>query len=327
MRSSLTLCFLAASSALAGLPPEEQARRHLEQISAVLTPAPAKDLALSSPVLVAQAPGQIYQNALPPVWVVRVRNGPSDHGYLMWENTETAALLEFALEGKLLPCPEKGGITEGVPALQQFPVPGRTARTVASGCVPTAAASLIGYWTNHGFPQWNGSPALPEKSSVKNHALRLRQTLRMSEMPDTSGYTDDGLTLSGAYPHELAEVLAKDARAHGVSLKTEYSRFSFQTLKSETAAARPVLLSCMVRLPQKPHLSWGHEIIGVGWLELENQQFVGVEDNFYPTESSDTVRWIRREAFESLITVSPETRERTGRSEGGNAPPDKKQTH
>jgi len=302
---SLCVCLLAASSALAALP-EEQALQHLERLSKVFLPPPAQDCTLSKPVLIAQAPGQLYQSHLPPVWVVRIRNGPTDHGYLMWENTESGALLEFALDGKHLPIPENGGLTEGVPALQQFPVPGLQAKAVASGCVPTAGASLVGYWANRGFPQWSGGLPLNQHKTVETYAVRLRQKLHMSELPDTSGYTSDGMTLSGAYPKELAEAIGNDARAHGLGLKTEHAPFFFPKLKTETAASRPVLLSCMVRLPQKPHLAWGHEMVGVGWLELNGAQFAGVEDNFYPTASEETVRWIRKEAFDSLITAIPE---------------------
>jgi hypothetical protein len=139
----------------------------------------------------------------------------------------------------------------------------------------------------------------------------------MSEIPDTPGYTDNGLCLSGAYPEDLARTLESDARAHEVSAKAEFSRFSFVRLREEINASRPVLLSCMVRLPQKPHLFWGHEVIGVGWLKVREAEFAGVQDNFYPTASAETVRWIRKEAFDSLISVRMEG---GGRAEDAPAP-------
>lgn len=313
MRTLLALLLLAASSALAALPPDEQALEHLKRLSTVFTPPPAQDCTLSSAVLITQAPGQLYQPALPPVWVARIRTGPTDHGYLMWEDTESGALLEFALDGRHLPSPQFGALTEGVPALQQFPVPGRQPKTVASGCVPTAGASLVAYWTHSGFPQWSGGLPLNQHETLEKYALRLRKKLNMVELPDTSGHTNDGMTLSGAYPIELAKAITKDARAHGVVLNAVLNHFSFAMLQTETAASRPVLLSCMVRLPQKPHLAWGHEMVGVGWLEFNGAQFAGVEDNFYPTASPETVRWIRNEAFQTLITAVPELR-KTGRT-------------
>ena len=299
------LLLLAVSAALAGVPPEERARQHFERISSVLVPAPAREASLTRPVLAEQSPGQLYKNGLPPVWVARIEDENGARGYLMWENSPSGALLEFTLAGKHAPVASIGGLTEGVPALQQFPVPGTNHKPVASGCVPTAGASLVGYWTTHGFPDWSGGRPPGQVESLKHFAARLRGRLNMSELPDTSGYTDDGMPLSGAYPRELALALERDAGENGVLLQTVHAPFSFRTLRTEIGAGRPVLLSCMVRLPHKPQLSWGHEIIGVGWLELDGAEYAGVKDNFYPTGSPEAVRWIRKEAFESLITVLP----------------------
>jgi len=305
MRPALLFSLLAIPHAFSALPPAEQASAHVSEIAAVFPSNGWKELRVTPPRLVSQAPGQLYENGLPPVWVAGLEDAQGGSGYLMWEEGESGALLEFALDADSEAVPKGGGLTSGVPALQQFPVSGRNSEKVASGCVPTAGASLLGYWTTHGFPDWAGTAPQAPDARLKDFALRLRKLLRMAEMPDTSGYTDDGMTLSGAYPKELAAALEKDAEQNALPLKTEFARFSFERLKHETAAARPVLLSCMVRLPQKPHLSWGHEVIGVGWLEMRGNQYVGVKDNFYAVQSGQTVRWIRKEAFDSLIRVRP----------------------
>jgi hypothetical protein len=127
--------------------------------------------------------------------------------------------------------------------------------------------------------------------------------MSMVEIADSVGYTSDGMALSGAFPHELARAIETDAFDHGLEVTTSIRRFSLETLKHEIAEQRPVLLSCLVRLPHKPHLSWGHEVVGVGWVDIKGHTFVGVRDNFFPTEDTETTRWIRQESFESLITV------------------------
>ncbi|RFC43706.1 MAG: hypothetical protein DVB28_001394 [Verrucomicrobia bacterium] len=303
MRFALALSLLASFHAAFALPPEDRAREHLSEITAIF---PAQGWKASPPLLVSQAPGQLYESGLPPVWKADLVDERGRHGYLLWENSPRGTLLEFALDSDSETTPKGGGLTPGVPALQQFPVPGLKSANVASGCVPTAGASLVGYWTTHGFPEWAGPALQPLDLRLKSTTLRLRKRMRMAEMPDTSGYTDDGMPLSGAFPQELASSIEKDAQENAVPMSAKFSQFSFEHLKQETAAFRPVLLSCMVRLPQKPHLSWGHEVVGVGWLELGGEQYAGVKDNFYPSESPQTVRWIRQEAFQSLIRVQPE---------------------
>ena len=58
-----------------------------------------------------------------------------------------------------------------------------------------------------------------------------------------------------------------------------------------------------MRVPHKPHLSWGHEVAAVGWAKVGQQEFVGVLDNFFPTSAAQTIRWIRADAFISMITL------------------------
>jgi hypothetical protein len=304
-RVTLLLALLLFPSMIHALEPGEQARRHLARISTCLSPALAEGTGVSSPFLASQAPNQPFVNGLPPVWIVQIHDGKNNCGYVMWEVSKEPKLLEFALDGSYLPQKEKGAMIDGTPSLQQFPVPGRQSKQVASGCVPTAGASLIGYWVSHGFPAWTEATAQPNEGVLQQHAKRLRGRLHMQEFPDTIGYTSDGMALSGALPQELAHALEKDALQHGVQLRTEFQPFAFEKLKAEVNASRPVLLSCTVRLPHKPHLSWGHEVLGVGWLDFEEGQFVGIKDNFYPGTSEETVRWIYKESFESLIATRP----------------------
>jgi hypothetical protein len=296
--------FIAVSTP-ATLPPEAQALSHLSRIASALALRTSTETAVSQPRLTEQKPGQIFDTKMPPVWVVNIPDGEKNSGYIMWASAENSTLLEFAIEGNHVPPSQHGAVLSEPPALQQFPVLGTDAKPVASGCVPTSGASLIGYWAAHGFPQWvQGLPMNPAEA-LQRCAKRLRGKIRMQEFPDTCGYTEEGMPLSGALPQELAWAIERDAREHEVTVTTTFDRFTFEKLKNEIGALRPVLLSCTVRLPHKPFLSWGHEVLGVGWLELEDSNFVGIKDNFYPTASEGTIRWIREDAFESLIAVHP----------------------
>ena len=339
MRPALPFCLIAVystcvlSSSWAALSPEEAAMQHMSQISSVLAIAskPHSSFSFSTPTLVTQAPEQIYRSELPPVWFILIEAEAGRKGYAMWESSGSGTLLEFAIDAPVQVTPGRGRMIASVPVLQQFPVPGLKVKTVASGCVPTAGASLVGYWAKCGFPQWLGAAAPEadpaEREPLKRVASRLRNGMRMSEIPDTAGYTDDGLCLSGAYPEELARALERDARASGIMAGVEYGRFAFSRFRQEIDADRPVLLSCMVRLPHKPHLSWGHEVVGVGWLEVEGGEFAGVKDNFYPTTSPDAVRWIRKDAFDSMISVRLEGGQAGGGSDGAKAPNEQNNTH
>jgi hypothetical protein len=140
---------------------------------------------------------------------------------------------------------------------------------------------------------------------LKKITERLRAKMQMQEIQDKDGFTDSGMPVSGAYPADLVEALKQDAAECGVAIQTSLARFSMETLKREIAASRPVLISCVVRLPQKPHLSWGHEVTGVGWLELDGRPFVGVRDNFLPSASGETIRWMEAGQCEILITIQP----------------------
>jgi hypothetical protein len=127
----------------------------------------------------------------------------------------------------------------------------------------------------------------------------------MEELPDEGGYTDGGMPLSGANPEELASAIRADATAHGLRIEVEWAPFSSDVVRREVIARRPVLLSCEVRLPQKPQLAWGHEVTGIGWVKVGEDAYIGVRDNFYPGADPDTTRWIRADYFESVITIHP----------------------
>ena len=128
----------------------------------------------------------------------------------------------------------------------------------------------------------------------------------MKSIPDEDGYTDNGMALAGAFPNELASAIHADARELKVPCHCKIRPFTVNLLKSEIAAGRPVLLSCGVRLPHKPELSWGHEVAGVAWSKIGDRTFVGVLDNFYPTQYAETIRWIAEDAFSDIITVKPD---------------------
>jgi len=235
-------------------------------------------------------------------WIAQLVNSNGPIGYLLWD-WKTANLIEFALDTKLAGNSADSQILPGVPALQQFPVKGEDGSVIASGCVPTSAASIVGYWITHGQPQWRGTT---RQNDLPEIARRLRSRLHMIAIPDDDGFTDNGMTLAGAFPNELASALRADAKEMNVPVVCGIQPFSIDVLKSEITAGRPVLLSCGVRLPQKPELSWGHEVAGVGWTKIGDITYIGVLDNFYPTQYAETIRWISQDAFSAIITIKPE---------------------
>jgi len=247
--------------------------------------------------LVSQKKDLAHPTGLPPVWVAEI-NGEGDRkGILMWDRSEKGKLVEFSLDAKL----EIAGAVSGVPNLQQFPVDDSEVGKIASGCVPTAGASVVSFWADKKFPQWRGE----DGKSAAGIAKRLREKLKMTPFPDTDGFTSNGMTLAGAFPHELARAIQADAGEKEVGIDCRIQRFSFEVLKEEIQSGRPVLLSCTVRVPHKPSLSWGHEMAGVSWAVIDGVNMVGVVDNFFPTKHAETVRWIREDAFRSLISIHP----------------------
>ena len=290
--------------------PAQRAATLVAALADAFEPPAWRGLVCSPPRRIEQSPGQIYDSGLPPVWVVDVTTEKGLQGYLMWEDSPAAPLVDFALdtpEAQCLPKAGKGALLRNVPNQQQFPVQGNSAPEIASGCVPTAAANLIGFWAGKGLQSWAGANAAsgyaPDLQLITN---RLRGQLRMQEIQDRDGFTQNGMPLSGAFPADLRDGLKKDAAAYGIPLQTELERFSGEALKKETAAGRPVLLSCLVRLPQRPRLSWGHEVTGTGWVEIEGRFFAGVRDNFLPSKSGETTRWIGEGQIQTLLRAAPQ---------------------
>lgn len=262
-------------------------------------------LEIAEPEQISQVPGQPWPTGLGPIWHVPVRIEALGRGHFMFETGPENELHEFALDLPSPPAPREGAQIHRVPNQQQFQITGKQHPQTASGCVPTAAACLVGYWAATATPEWGGPAANEPTYILKETTLRLRSKMQMQEIADTSGYTDDGNALSGAFPDDLANALRKDAEEHGAKVRVELTKFDSKKLREEIQSARPALVSCVVRLPHKPYLSWGHEVIAVGWQTIQNIGYVGVRDNFFPIQNDSTVRWIREEVFNSLITVSP----------------------
>ncbi len=300
----LQLCGILLGTVFAACPSPAAPEEHGVKLLETITGGSLQGLAVSEAKIVEQVPNPWSKSPPDPVWCAKLIRDGRECGYLIWEKEGTEKLIEFSLSPVELVAGDH--LVSGVPNLQQFGVPGQSAPEVCSGCVPTAAANLVAFWSTHRFPQWGEfheekSPSLTELQAV---ATRLRGLLKMSEIPDTLGYTDDHHPLSGAMPENLAEALRTDAQAHSSQVTVGYEHFSTEHLCREIDAGRPVLVSCFVRLPHKPQLSWGHELTGIGWVEIAGDLFIAVRDNYYPSKENDT-RWIRSDAFDSLIVVTP----------------------
>ncbi len=295
MISSIFVLLALGSFVLAAEAPpthRERGRVILKEILAQAWAASWHEATLENVRLVAQKKDLAHPTGLPPVWHAELKGPDGRTGYLMWDNKKEGRLVEFALDDTL---PVKGAIN-GVPPLQQFPVIDPDGKAMASGCVPTSAASLLSYWIER---RHQDAPPTREVT------LTLRKQLRMIPFPDTDGFTPDGMTLAGALPISMAKVLENEVTRRKWPLAVRHLPFSMKYFREEIAAGHPTLLACTVRVPHLPHLSWGHAVVGIAASRIDEVDLVGIHDNFYPTRNPGTIRWIGSNAFRSLTVVVP----------------------
>lgn len=251
--------------------------------------------------LVTEKPDLDLPLNLPPVWSAVISGPDGKTGHLIWDSTGEGKLVEFSLDDKLVIRSNSAKAITGVPNLQEFPIKDKEGKLVASGCVPTAAANVVTFWARKKYPQWLGD----DGKTPKDLALRLRKQLKMKLYPDVDGFSPNRMALAGAYPGDLLKVLQGEAEAYKVPVEMGLGRFAFPLLKREIDASRPALLSCLVRVAHKPELSWPHEVAAVGYCEIDGVKLIGVKDNFFPTENEEAIRWIREDAFRSILILRP----------------------
>ena len=264
-----------------------------------------KSATLKNIRLISEKPDLHQPLNLPPVWSALISGPNGASGHLIWDSIGEGRLVEFSLDDKLEVKGESGQAISGVPSFQQFPIPGRDLKPIASGCVPTAAASVVSYWASQKYPSWGDHG----KNSPKDLVLRLRSKLKMTPFPDIDGFTANRMALAGAYPSELLKALKAETVAYNLPIQIGFGRFTFSLFKKEIDNSRPTLLSCLVRVAHKPQLSWPHQVVGVGYYEIDDVKLVGVMDNFFPTNHKETIRWIRQDAFRSILTLRPSEEE------------------
>lgn len=274
-----------------------QAESYLTVIRAAgLVPAPIGKIEVGEVRRVQPQPSR-WQRQGHPFWWAELRCAQGKAGYLAW--ADDGRLIDFSIEGLREVTAVQAFALSGVPPIQQFPMQAPDGSLVASGCVPTAGASLIAFWSGRpGMAAWGGAG---EQDLVR----RLRGRMPMSVIPDEEGYADGKMSLAGSFPAALAEATQADADERGVNVDVAVSGFDRQLLAAELSAGRPVLLSCMVLLPRKPELSWGHQVVAVGRAEVVGVHYVGVIDNFYVPRLGGTVRWIVEDRVSQLVLVRP----------------------
>lgn len=234
-----------------------------------------------------------------PFWWAELMGPEGPAGHLAWREGGDQGLLDFSLEGLVAIETPQARAFAGVPPIQQFPIPDRSGRKVGSGCVPTAGASLIAFWSNQGAFDWQAD------DSHEGLTRRLRDRLPMSVIADEEGYADGKMALAGCFPGSLAVGLREDADQYRIPVRISLVPFDAATLAAEVAAGRPALISCIVLVPRKPELSWGHEVVAVGQAEVAGIRFVGVIDNYFTPRVPGTIRWIPAERCSSLVLVRP----------------------
>jgi hypothetical protein len=234
-----------------------------------------------------------------PLWWATLQTDDGEAGYLAWRAGGDRTLVDFSLEGLTdLSAPQAVALP-GVPPIQQFSLRGPDGKPVASGCVPTAAASLVAYWSNRGTYDWQAD------DSHEGLTMRLRDRLPMQTIPDLAGFTDGKMALAGTSAQALVAGLKEDAAQYKVAVAVTLEPFAFVALRQEVAAGRPALVTCGVPVPRKPELSWGHAVVAVGFAEVDGRPFVAVVDNYLVVRAPGTLRWIAAERCREIIFVRP----------------------
>lgn len=301
------LIALATLAGAAFAAPEDTRAKGGEHLAALTTEAWLagwKNAKLEDVRLVSQKENLLWPTGLAPAWWAKIVNTDGSTGHISWDSRGDGALMEFAFDAALNVRTENARAIAGVPAIQQFGIPhGKGGELVASGCVPTSGASVLAFWIASGREK-RGADVANELHRALTKRLRAR--LKMQTIADRDGFTDGTMALAGAMPADLARAIQEEAEQLGLPVKSEFQRFAFDKLVPEINAGRPVLLSCMIAVPHKPELSWGHAVVGAGWARVGGKNFVGIVDNFFPSKNPATIRWVRESVFDSLTTIRPE---------------------
>ena len=303
MKAITLFILLGVTMVVASAEPDFRNRGHsiLKEIVSQPWAESWKSATLEKVRLVSEKPDLDDSLNLPPVWSAVIVGPAGASGHLMWDSKGEGKLVEFSLDTKLVVKGESAKAIAGVPSLQEFPIKDDKGQLVASGCVPTAAASVVSYWAKQNYPQWIEE----EGKTPRDVVLRLRKQLKMTLYPDVDGFSPNRMALAGAYPRDLLKVLKAEATKYQVPVEMGLGRFSFPLLKVEIDAVRPALVSCSVRVAHLPELSWPHAVAAVGYCEIDGVKLVGVQDNFFPTKQKETIRWIREDAFRSILILRP----------------------
>jgi len=233
-------------------------------------------------------------------WWAELQGPDGSAGYLAWQASGGRRLLDFSLEGvKAVTSPSAKAIG-GIPPIQQFAIARADGVAVASGCVPTAGASLIAFWSRESSLNWGAGA--DEQALVS----RVRARMPMVTITDLEGYTDGKMSLAGASPMNLALAMQQDADERKVKVGVDFAYYNHELLCREIVAGRPVLVSCVVLVPRKPTLAWGHQVVAVGWAKVGKENFVGIIDNFFEPRLAGSIRWIANGFCQTMVTVRPE---------------------
>jgi hypothetical protein len=281
------------------LGPEEQGAAHLEALrqAGMLDGKRGSTHVLDVRLITPKATR--WSSGAPSFWCATLQTDDGEAGFLAWKGDASHALVDFLLEGQLSLDLPGARVLDGVPPVQQFVVRGADGKPVASGCVPTAGASLMAYWSNRGTFDWQAD------DSHQGLVLRLRDRMAMSVLPDLEGFTDGKMQLAGATSSALVAALKEDAAQYKVKAEVTSSAFTFEALRQEIRAGRPAVLICTVLVPRKPELAWGHAVVAVGFAEVAGEPFIAVIDNFLEARQPGTVRWIAAAQARELVFVRP----------------------
>jgi len=149
------------------------------------------------------------------------------------------------------------------------------------GCSPTAAANVLGFWDDHGYPLLvvGGTSATGNVTSL------------IEDLASAMGTTSDGSTSAWNIDEGIIAVCNSPeyGNEYNFDADNEYFTLSWNAYKSEINAGRPMIYHV------SGHETYGnHSMTGVGWVELQDEdgsKFCIVHDTWSTTPEDVEVVW------------------------------------
>ncbi len=180
--SALAPCFAeepkrgtATAEAAAATDTRGAGAKHVALLAAQPWGAPWRNAVLSGARMVGLREGKPRGGQPARIWHAKTTTSDATTGYVMWNAEGAGELVEFALDSAAELKGEGLRVIRGVPPQQQFPVTDKDGGRIASGCVPTAGGSVLGFWIANGQPAWRGKGGLLKGEGCRHSRSPFRR--------------------------------------------------------------------------------------------------------------------------------------------------------